>query len=126
MDRSEIQAKDTSDLRIMLPDGRETDFVITVQDMQEREPKAVIKKWDKMESRSRKGVSFEKKEELGIELLMACIVDWTGYTDNGKPIECTEETKRELLTDKNLFFVRRQIDEHIGDIENFLSVNGKG
>lgn len=124
MDRAKIKAQETFDLDITYPDGKPADMTVTLQSMDSPEPRKVLKKWDRIGSKRKGGLDFEQKEQASIELLAACIVDWKGYTDDGTDIPCTDETKREFLADRELRFVRTQIDESLGDTSNFLSING--
>lgn len=122
MDRSDIKRVEVTNLDIVYPDGSPTGMTVSVKDMDSKEVRSTIKKWDRIASRSRKGLSFDQKEEASIELLSAATEYWSGYTDNGVEVECTEEEKRRLYSDPAFRFVRTQVDEHLGEVGNFLSI----
>lgn len=123
MDRAKIKAQETFDLDITYPSGKPADMTVTLQNMDSPEPRKVLKKWDRIGSKRKGGLDFEQKEQAAVELLSACIVGWTGYTNEGEPIPCDADTKRELLGESELRFVRLQIDETLGDTSNFLSIS---
>lgn len=123
MDRAKIKAQETFELEITYPNGKPADMTVTLQNMDSPEPRKVLKKWDRIGSKRKGGLDFEQKEQAAVELLSACIVDWSGYTNDGQPIECDAEAKRELLGEPELRFVRLQIDEALGDTSNFLSIS---
>lgn len=123
MDRSKFVSKEIRDLVICYPNGAESDFVIRLRSIDSKEPRQVLKKWDKIASKNKKGrLDFDQKEEASIELLAACIDSWEGYEENGKVIECVDEEKTRLLKDLETRFVREQIDEAVGDVSSFLEM----
>lgn len=123
MDLSNLKAQETNDLLILFPNGEPAGMTVTLQGTDAKEPRRVLKKWDKIASRNRNGLDFDQKEQAGVEFLAACIVDWNGYDNEGVPIECTEEAKVELLKESVTRFVRRQIDEEVGDVGSFLLIS---
>lgn len=123
MDRSKFVAKEVRDLVVCYPNGSESDFVIKLRSMDSKEPRQVLKKWDKIASKAKKGrLDFDQKEEASIELLAACIDSWEGYEEDGKPIECIDGEKARLLRDPETRFVRDQVDEAVGDVSSFLEM----
>jgi hypothetical protein len=123
VDRSKFVSKEIRDLVICYPNGAESDFVIRLRSIDSKEPRQVLKKWDKIASKNKKGrLDFDQKEEASIELLAACIDSWEGYEENGKVIECVDEEKTRLLKDLETRFVREQIDEAVGDVSSFLEM----
>ena len=60
-------------------------------------------------------------EQVG--MLVALITGWRLYSLAGDPldVECDEAAKRELMSDPTFAWVRRQVEEHIGDLGNWLS-----
>jgi len=123
VDRSKFVAKETNDVKICYPNGTESDMVIKLKSVDSKEPRSVLKKWDRIATKNKKGkLDFDQKEAASIELLSACIEDWSGYEEGGKPIECVEEEKKRLLTDKETRFIREQIDDVVGDVSSFLEM----
>jgi len=81
--------------------------------------KQLRKNQDKMMKKGMKNIKSENIEVEGIELLVACTVDWEGIADNGEDLGCTKENVRYVY--KNYPWIKDQIDEFIGDRSNFLS-----
>jgi hypothetical protein len=124
VDRSKFVAKETRDLVICYPNGAESDFVVKLRSLDSKEPRQILKKWDRIASKAKKGrLDFDQKEEASIELLASCIDDWKGLEEEGKAVECTQEEKVKLLKDKETRFVREQIDEAVGDVSSFLEMS---
>lgn len=57
-----------------------------------------------------------------ISMLVALISGWRLYSLAGDllDVECDEAAKRELMSDPTFAWVRRQVEEHIGDLGNWL------
>lgn len=121
MDLSKVKAKEVSDLNIVYPDGEETGVVLQVQSVNASGVRRVLKKWDNVAARSKKGLNFEQKEQASVELLRAAIVGWSGLEEDGVELECTDENKLSILKNKDLRFMRDQVDEFVGDSNNFFS-----
>lgn len=125
MDRSTIKVQESTTLEVTLPNGEATDFRMELCSLDDQKPRQVLKKWDRIASKSKKGLSFEQKEQAANELMAACILSWTGYTENGTVIECSEEEKMRIVSDRETRFVREQIDEKLGDVNSFLAVSSE-
>lgn len=67
-------------------------------------------------------ISLEDLEAEQAEMLAALIVDWRLVALDGSPIDvpCSRETARELATMPTFAWVRRQLEEHIADLGNFM------
>lgn len=63
-------------------------------------------------------LSMEAIEESSMDLLVGSIVSWDGVVWGGQPLECTEENARQLF--EQFPFIRRQVDEFLGDVANFF------
>ena len=125
IDRSQLHAQESIDLEVTMPNGASTDMVIHLRSMESPEVKRILRKWDKMASRSRKsGLDFDQKEQASIELLAACVIGWEGYTDSGDPIVFSDEEALDLITNPATRFIRSQIDDKVGDVASFLRVDG--
>jgi hypothetical protein len=62
-------------------------------------------------------------EEDGNDLMVCAVLGWSGFEVNGKELECTPENVRAVITNKDLFFIRRQIDEAADDQAGFLTAS---
>lgn len=62
-------------------------------------------------------------EEDGNDLMVCAVISWSGFEVNGKVLECTPENVRSVITNKDLFFIRRQIDEAADDQAGFLTAS---
>jgi hypothetical protein len=49
------------------------------------------------------------------------IAGWANWTLNGKPFECTPETKEAVFSEPKFGVLRRQIEAHMGDESGFLA-----
>ena len=126
MDKSLLHAQETFELEVVYPNGESSGMIITLQSLDTKACKRVIKKWDKISTRAgRKGLTFEQKEQASIELLSEATVGWTGYENEGEEVLCDEEEKALLYSEPVTSFVRSQVDEALGDVSNFLSLGAK-
>lgn len=64
-------------------------------------------------------MTVEVGEAEAIDLLVVCTVGWEGVTYKGQPLEFNVPNAKTLYAD--LPWVRKQIDEAIGDLENFMT-----
>lgn len=64
-------------------------------------------------------LSMEAIEESSMNLLVGSVVSWDGVVWGGQPLECTQENIRQLF--EQFPFIRRQVDEFIGDASNFFA-----
>lgn len=126
MNVESLKAEESAELEISYPNGAPSDLVILLRSVESPEVKKVLRKWDGIATRAKRGrLDFDQKEQANIDFMAAAISGWRGWEDNSGPIECTTETKRELLTNPATEFIRRQIDEKLGDVGAFLSISGK-
>lgn len=122
LDISKVKAQESAELAICYPDGSETGVTFILQSVDASAPRRVMKKWDKIATKKKSGLDFDQKEQATVEILMACTIDWKNLTDGGVEVECTEENKRALYTNKDLKFIRTQVDEFVGDATSFFSM----
>jgi hypothetical protein len=64
--------------------------------------------------------TVEEIEEKALEITAAAVVSWSGFTLNGKPLECTPENVLTVLGNPDLFFIREQIDKAAEDQASFI------
>lgn len=62
-------------------------------------------------------ISLEEAEEMAIESSLVRLVDWRGFTEDGKEVKFSKDKAREIL--KQHSWIRDQINEESGDILNF-------
>lgn len=76
----------------------------------------------RLQRRNALSLTLEEIEESQLDLLVACVKDWSGVVMAGKELACTPENVREVLAHPGLRWIREQIDRAIGDRANFLKV----
>lgn len=64
--------------------------------------------------------TIERIEADAIELLVVCTTGWRGVTYKGADLPFTPANAKTLYTD--LPWIREQVDQAVGDVENFLPV----
>lgn len=61
---------------------------------------------------------LERSEKVGTELLASVVVGWSGFEENGKPVQCSKEAAKDLMT--RYPWLRKQIDAAVDEDANFL------
>jgi len=123
MDLSKVQIDNSADINITLPDGTETDIVITVasQDSEQYRKKTLESRNKRMKDlqRGKKSqLTAEQLDEGGVDLLVACTIGWQNVEKDGKPLEFNDENVRSLYAD--FPWIKDQVDEAIADRANFM------
>lgn len=72
-------------------------------------------------------VTIEKLDESSTELLVLCTVSWrTGekpfFKIGSEELQCTPENVEKVYTNPKLAWIRKQVDEGITDIGNFMPI----
>lgn len=62
-------------------------------------------------------ITAEELADDALGLLVHGVVAWSGFTSEGKPVPCTPENARTLLSDDAYIWIREQVDSAIGDDE---------
>ena len=70
--------------------------------------------------RGSKKLTAEQQKEEGVELLVACCISSDNLVFNGSAVK-SEAEFRTLLTDDKMSWVKHQIDEALGNVENFIA-----
>jgi hypothetical protein len=70
-----------------------------------------------------KGVRYRmptaaERDEDAIDILIKCTIGWSGIEREDGPLSCTPANVRWLYT--NMDWIKRQVDDFIGDAANFL------
>jgi hypothetical protein len=116
--------KDTVDLPLRYEDD-DSYMGITLQVTGPDSPKFIAKERKQLNERQErylknKKVTAEMQERQLIDLLQACIVDWTieapALADGAEPPECTKQNKIKLLQNRE---IREQVNEFVGQRRNF-------
>lgn len=120
----ENSVQDTAELTILHPVTFEpTDMKITLytadSDVWRKELMRLRRENAKYENR-RDGVPPEKRDSDSVNILVAMTVGWTGINENGSPLPFTKENARRVYANPKLRFIREQVDEFIGDRQNFI------
>lgn len=57
-----------------------------------------------------------------VEMLVCLIAGWRLFSLAGDAMDvpCDDAAKRELMTDQTFAWIRRQVEEHVGDLGNWL------
>jgi len=72
---------------------------------------------DRLVKMRRAKLSGELIEQQQLELMAACVLDWHGFTVDGKPVPCNVENAKQLLA--SVPWVREQVEEAMNDHEGF-------
>lgn len=73
----------------------------------------------------KKAATVEEVEEKAHDLMVASVVAWDGFERDGKPLPCTPENVRAVVTNPDLFFVAEQIDKAADDAQGFLTASAR-
>lgn len=105
--------------------GEKTDLWVRIVSYQSERCKAAQKRMADKALRDakrnpRKVATAQEIEDRTLDLVVAVVVDWNAERD-GKPLECTPENVRAVVSDPNLWFIAKQIDMEADDEQSFLS-----
>lgn len=108
--------------------GNPTDLKVQVLSYQSDIVKKIARKKADVANRERvknpkRVKTVAEMEEDGNDLMVAAVLSWSGFEVNGKALECTPENVRSVITNKDLFFIRKQIDEAADDQAGFLTAS---
>ena len=120
MELSKLKANPSTVLDLIHPDPEQNPTGITIT-LASRDSDAVKAVMDKAMARrlaalrkgNQKPVSPSDIDAEAINALVAAVEGWAGLTEGGKPLECTADNVRALITDHA--WVRRQLDEAMGN-----------
>lgn len=107
------------------PFGNPTDLKVRVVSYQSERVRKVSRKMANAaiiegKKNPRRVKTVEQLENDGNDLMVAAVVGWSGFELNGVELACTPENVRSVITNKDLAFIRRQIDEAAEDQQGFL------
>jgi hypothetical protein len=67
----------------------------------------------------------EEVHQINVEAYAACIVGWSGLTENGVEIPYSPEKALEMMRDDRLSFLRAQVERFAAQRANFFRSNSK-
>ena len=108
--------------------GEKTDLTVTVASYQSERVKKLQRKMANAAMREqrrnpKKAATVEEVEEKAHDLMVAAVIGWSGFERDGKPLECTPENVRAVLTNPDLYFIAEQIDKAAEDAQAFLTAS---
>ena len=68
----------------------------------------------------KKAMTVEQAEERSHEIIIAAVVDWSGFEMKGEPLECTPENVRAVIENPDLWWIGEQIDKAAEDQAAFI------
>lgn len=120
-------AEDGYEFTVKLPDGSPTDWKIKVRGTNSPKVKAHSKsvflrlqQEEQRAKRAKREVEFDldKAEDMAIEAAAIRVITWTGLESNGKEVEATEATVKELMRTQE--WVRKQVLDEADNDANFI------
>lgn len=123
MDICELSTADKhekgAEVQIKAPDGKETDFYITVMGVDSKEYQRQLKRL-RNSYLLMKPDDYSEDEEIkaDIERLVSITLGWRGLTNKGKEVEFTKQACTDLY--EKAPRVRQQVENFIGDSANFI------
>jgi hypothetical protein len=119
IDLSSLQFADTYVMPVIHPStGMHIDgMTVTLKSKHSPEWKAKVSELARNAPKTAKP-DLERSEKIGTELLSVVVVDWTGFEENGKPVKCSRDAAKDLMT--RYPWLRKQIDAAVDEDTNFL------
>jgi len=118
---SELAAKDHATIPVKHPvTGEPTGATITLAGPSSEEYLAARLRL--AESRAGKEtMTTEDRAQMGLDLLLDCIVGWEGLSMDGKKLlPFTRENAKTLLSDRKFYWLEAQIDTALVSVGNFI------
>ena len=122
-----VQAEVGFKFTVTLPDGSKTDAAVTVRGANSPVVKnhsrkifqefKVKEQQAKRRGREPEELTLEEAEELAAEAAAVRIMDWDGFSEDGKPVKFSKEEALRLM--KEYPFLREQVMEASDNIFNF-------
>lgn len=111
-------------------DGSKTGLRVTIASYQSERVKKLQRKMANAAMREqrrnpKKASTVEEVEEKAHDLMVAAVIAWEGFEQSGKPLECTPENVRAVLTNPDLWFIGEQIDKAADDSQAFLTASAR-
>lgn len=71
----------------------------------------------------KKAATVEEVEEKAFDIMVASVISWEGFERGGKPLECTPENVRAVVSNPDLWFIAEQIDKAAEDSQAFMTAS---
>lgn len=126
MDLNSLKLSDSTTIEILNPRTQvATGMTVTLRSSDSPEIQALLranqnKRIQQAQVSGKLVMTAEQREEEGTALLVAAVVDWSGFELDGKPLECTASNVRMILADPAYAWIRRQVDAAFGDQTRFF------
>lgn len=110
--------------------GEKLGMSVTVASYQSERVKKLQRKMANVAMREqrrnpKKASTVEEVEEKAHDIMVAAVVSWEGFERDGKPLPCTPENVRALLSNPDLWFIAEQIDRAADDQQGFLTASAR-
>lgn len=108
--------------------GEKTDMSVTIASYKSERVKKVQRRLANAAMREqrrnpKKAATVDEVEEKAMDIMAAAVIDWSGFERDGKPLPCTPENVRAVLTDPDMDFVAEQIDKAAEDDQAFTTAS---
>lgn len=132
MDLNKLQIpKDAVKKELVMPDGSKTGVVLhligTDHDAFKKVDRAAtVRQLKKLADKkgninfNANNIDFDEQDEDKIKRLAACVVDWEGMKEDGKPLKCTPAKVLEFLSSDDVEWVCDFIEDFVGERANFI------
>jgi len=114
------------DVEILHPTtGAKTGLVVRVASYQSERVKRIQRRLanealKEQKRNPRKVTKVEEAEEKAHDIIVAAVISWEGFELGGKPLECTPENVRKVVSNPDLWFIAEQIDKAADDQAAFI------
>lgn len=123
---------DTAELNVTDPvHGDDTGWVITFagpgHEKAVQQQNRMINKGLK-KSRTKGGAAsftVDEVKEQGVDFIVERIIDWNGLLDNGNEVPFDEDVAKQILSDPELSWARKQCDQFLADDASFIKRSAK-
>jgi len=108
------------ELTILLPDGTPTDIKLKLVGQDSTQFRTVAKKFAKQMLNNEGKPDIDVLEAQNAELSAACIVGWSGLTENDAEVPYSPQKAQELMALPQLAFIREQVEGYVAKRTNFF------
>lgn len=128
MDLTKNTTEDTSTLKLVSPDGQETDIELTLysadSDVHDAAAAELRDELLRLPEDSRK-TSPEKRRTIVARMYAKCTKDWKGVQWKGKDLEFSLENATMIYANPGLSWIRDQVKRFMEDRRRFLPQNSR-
>lgn len=105
------------DLPIFNLQGEPTEVIFKVVGKESKRHKEVL---NRQPIKAIENPTLGDFDNVEVQLTAACIVGWTGLTENGAPLAYSPEKALEIISTPELGYIRSQVEAFIMDRANFF------